>query len=388
MASNLTSKQRLAHAILHFLSTSTTDGTLPSEDQLEQIEIARNCISDAFQVQLDDTAAISDAVGDQSLLSIYSVYEKLKGKSTATTPDGKSSAESGRPTSPIVPPSTKPATPAAVNPEAEKLKSAGNDAMKSKDYTTAIAKYSSAITLSPANPIYLSNRAAAYSAQGNHAQAAGDAEIAVAADPKYSKGWSRLGLAKFALGDARGAAEAYAKGIESEGGAGSDAMRKGLETAQKRVKEMEKEEKEELPDQEIDDAPTAGAAGGGAGGGMPDLAGLASMFGGGGRGGGGGMPDLGSLMNNPMLAGLAQNLMQDPEKMRNLMNNPQVQSLMGGMGGGGGGGAGRGENGGGGGGGGGMPDFSAMMNDPRMREMAQNFMGGGMGRGGAGRGGQ
>lgn len=312
------------------------------------------------------------------------MYEKLKGKSTATTPDGKSSAESGRPTSPTAPsgkasvPGAKPAE--TSNPEAEKLKSAGNEAMKAKNYDAAIAKYTEAISLSPANPIYLSNRAAAYSAKGDHAKAAADAEIAVAADPKYTKGWSRLGLAKFAQGDARGAADAYAKGIEAEGGTGSDAMRRGLETAQKRVKEMEKEE-ETLPDQEVDDAPGGGAGAGG----MPDLAGLASMLGGGGGGGGGGgMPDLSSIMNNPMLRGMAQNLMSNPEQLQNLMNNPQLQNVLGGLGGGRGGGGRGGGGGGGGGGRGGMPDLGALMNDPQMREMAQNFMGN-MGRG-AGRG--
>lgn len=47
--------------------------------------------------------------------------------------------------------------------------------------------------------------------------------------------------------------------------------------------------------------PSAGAGGAGAGG-MPDLAAMASMFGGGGGGGGGGgMPDLASMMRNPQM---------------------------------------------------------------------------------------
>ncbi|KAL9106753.1 MAG: hypothetical protein Q9227_008252 [Pyrenula ochraceoflavens] len=390
MSETLTpSKQRLAHAILDFLSNCAKDGTLPSADDKEQIDVARTCISEAFKISLDDTAAVQDAVGDQSLMSIYSVYEKLKGKSTASTPEGKSSAESGRPSTPSTPNRTHSGSnvtagsmgsqAAGINPEAEKLKSQGNDAMKKKDYKEAIEKYTAAISLSPTNPIYLSNRAAAYSATGDNAAAAADAEIAVAADPKYVKAWSRLGLAKYALGDARGAAEAYSKGIEYEGGGGSEAMRKGLETAQNKVKEMEKEEENDLPDQEVDDAATTGrGAGGPGGGGMPDLASLAGMFGGGGggggrgAGGGGGMPDLSSIMNNPMMRNMAQNLMSNPDQLRNLMSNPQVQNMMNGL------------RGGGEGGGGGMPDLGSLMNDPSMREMAQNFMGG-MGRG-AGRG--
>lgn len=339
------------------MSTSLKDGTLKPDDT-ESVEVASSCIADAFNVDPNDKAAMQEAVGTQNLHSIYRVYEKLKGRSTAST-TGECSAQEGRPSTPSVskgegsdapPPVTK------LNPDAEKLKSAGNAAMQQKDYKTAIAKYTEAISMSPANPIYLSNRAAAYSASSDHTAAAADAEIAVAADPKYTKAWSRLGLAKFALGDARGSAEAYQKGIEFEGNGGSEAMRKGLETAKKRVAEMEKEE-ENMPEDDVDDAPGTTRGTGGAGG-MPDLSSLAGMFGGG-AGGDGGMPDLGSLMNNPMFAGMARNLMQNPEALQGLMNNPRLQQMMQGMQGGGGGAA----------GGGGMPDLSSMMNDPNIANL-------------------
>ena len=354
------SRKRLALSIIDFLSTSLKDGTLTADDA-ENVEVASNCIAEAFKVDPNDKAAVSDAVGTQSLFSIYSVYEKLKGKSTAST-TGPSSASEARPSTPSVKAAdAKPPTSGStINPEAEKLKSVGNSAMQQKDYKTAIAKYTEAISYAPTNPIYLSNRAAAYSASGDHVAAAADAEIAVASDPKYTKAWSRLGLAKFAMGDAKGSAEAYQKGIEYEGNGGSDAMKKGLETAKKRVAEMEEEEGD-LPEDDVDDA--SGASGGG---GMPDLASLAGMFGGGGRGGGGGggMPDLAGLMNNPMFAGMARNLMQNPEALSGLMNNPRISEMMQGMQGGSGGG--------GGGGGGGMPDMSRMremMSDPAIANL-------------------
>lgn len=346
------------------MSTSLKDGTLTSDDA-ESVEVASSCIADAFKVDANDKAAMQDAVGTQNLHSIYRVYEKLKGRSTASTM-GESSAQEGRPSTPSAPKTddSKAAPPSTgkANPEAEKLKSAGNAAMQQKDYKTAIAKYTEAISMSPANPIYLSNRAAAYSASGDHIAAAADAEIAVAADPKYTKAWSRLGLAKFALGDAKGSAEAYQKGIEYEANGGSEAMKKGLETAKKRVAEME-EEGEDMPEDDVDDA-AGNTRGMGGGGGMPDLSSLAGMFGGGaggGGGGGGGMPDLGSLMNNPMFASMARNLMQNPEALQGLMNNPRLQQMMQGMQGGGE--AGRG------GGGGGMPDLSSMMNDPNIANL-------------------
>jgi small glutamine-rich tetratricopeptide repeat-containing protein alpha len=231
--------------------------------------------------------------------------------------------------------------------------------MAQKDYPSAIDFYTQALALNPSNAVFLSNRAAAHSAARDHASARVDAEAAVLLDPSYTKAWSRLGLARFALGDARGAMEAYSKGIEYEGNGGSDAMKKGFETAKRRVEEIQSEE----------DSMSRSPPGQGGAGGMPDLSSLASMFGGGGAGGGGGggggMPDLSSILSNPMFASMAQNLMSNPDMMNNLMSNPRLREMANQFGGGGGGGA------------GGMPDLGALMSDPSIAEMARNMMGGG-----------
>jgi small glutamine-rich tetratricopeptide repeat-containing protein alpha len=364
------SKKRLALAILDFLQTSQTDGSVAPDDA-EQLEVAANCIAEAFQVDLADASAKKDAIGDQNLLAIYNVYEKLKGKTTATT-EGSSSAKEARPATPQTPAAG--AAPGGPNKdEAERLKGLGNEAMKKKDYEAAVKHYTAALEVVPLNPIYLSNRAAAYSGQGKHELAKEDAEMAVAADPNYSKAWSRLGLAKYVLGDAKGAMEAYKSGMDAEGG-GSEVMRKGYETAKKKVEEEGGDVG--APDA---DAPRGGGGGmpdlsalagmmggggGGGGGGMPDLSALAGMLGGGGGGGGGGgMPDLAGLMQNPMMRQMAQNLMSNPDMMSNLMSNPRMAEMAQQFGGGGRGG------GGGAGGGGGMPDMSALMNDPNLADM-------------------
>lgn len=366
------SRKRLALAVIDFLNSSLKDGTLQAEDA-DSIEIASNCIAECFHVDPTDQAAMKDALAGQNLLSIYGVYEKLKGKSTAST-QGASSAQEGRPSTPSAPPSSQPDSEAAKGgptEESEKLKGQGNAAMQKKDYPTAIDFYTKALEVSPLNPIYLSNRAAAYSAHSQHELAKNDAELATVADPKYTKAWSRLGLSRFALGDAKGSMEAYGKGIEAEGNGGSDAMKKGYETAKRRCEE-------EGVSPELDTASRSGPESAGGAGGMPDLSSLAGMLGGG--GGQGGMPDLGALMQNPMMRQMAQNMMSNPDMMNNLMNNPRLREMAGRFGGGGAGGAGGQQ----GGGGGGMPDLSSMMNDPAIAEMARNFMGG-MG-GGAGRG--
>ncbi|KAF2762036.1 small glutamine-rich tetratricopeptide repeat-containing protein A [Pseudovirgaria hyperparasitica] len=348
MASQATSKKRLALAMINFLNTSATDGTIDSED-VESIEIATNCIAEAFKVDASDTKAMADALGGQNLLSIYSVYEKLKGRSTPST-EGPSSATEARPATPQTS-----ATGAGGKEEAEKLKGQGNAAMQKKDYKSAIEFYTKALDLTPLNPIYLSNRAAAYSGSQMHEEAKQDAEMAVAADPKYTKAWSRLGLAKYALGDAKGSMEAYKAGIDAEGSGGSDAMKRGYETAKRKYEE-------EAGDVGAPDA-SRGMPGGGAGS-MPDLSALAGMFGGGGGAGAGGMPDLGALMNNPMMRQMAQNLMSNPDAMNNLMSNPRLREMAENFSGGGGG---QGVNNGGQGGG--MPDLSSLMNDPSIAEM-------------------
>lgn len=337
-------KKRLALAIIDFLGASVKDGTLTADDA-ESIEIAQSCIADTFKVDPSDEAAVKDALGGQSLASIFSVYEKLRKRPSADAPSASSSSEAqpqqteGSGDDDSSQPKASPAT-----PESDKLKSEGNAAMLRKDYDSAIASYTQALNASKNNPIYLSNRAAAYSAASQHDKAAEDAEFATVVDPSYSKAWSRLGLARYDMADYHGAKEAYEKGIAAEGNGGSSAMKKGLETCTRKI---------ESEGSEVAGGDGESSRGAGAGaGGMPDLSSLAGMFGGGGGGGGGGMPDLGSIMSNPMFANMAQNLMSNPDSLNNLMSNPQLRSMADRFGQGGG-----------------MPDMSSLMNDPNVANM-------------------
>ena len=95
-------------------------------------------------------------------------------------------------------------------------------------------------------------------------------------------------------------------------------------------------------------------AGTGAGG-MPDLSALAGLMGGmgGGAGGGagGGMPDIASLMRNPQMMEMAQRMMANGGLER-MMQNPAMRNMAENF-----------QNGGG------MPDFASLANDPAMREL-------------------
>lgn len=233
---------------------------------------------------------MKDAIGDQSLLNIYQVYDNLKGRSTAST-SGASSAKEARPSTPTAS-KDAPSSSAPANPEAEAFKNEGNAAMKKQDYKSAIDSYTKAINLVPNNAVYLSNRAAAYSGANQHLQASSDAELAVATDPKYIKGWSRLGVARLALDDPKGSVEAYEEGIKYEGNGGGEMMQKALKTAKARLEAKEKEEAERGETAEGGDESASTGNVGQQSGGMPDMSALAGMFGGGGGGSGGGMPGL------------------------------------------------------------------------------------------------
>lgn len=348
-----TIKQRLALSVIDFLNTSLSDGTLKGDDR-DSVEIAINCISDIYNVD----PAQEKVEGQRSLLEIYSQCDDIK---TSLHQDSKVVADTS---SSISSNNTSTGTKIEVSDEqkkqAEDYKSQGNASMAKKNYTTAIELYTKALEIIPKNPIFLSNRAAAYSASKDYKSACVDAETAVEIDPSYTKAWSRLGLARFALGDYKGSMEAYEKGIKYEGNGGSDAMKKGFETASKRVADQESIESRNK-DQSSSDYDAPGAASGG----MPDLSALAGMFGGGGAGGAGGGFDLNAVMNSPMFAKMSKNLMSNPGLLSNLMNNPRVAEMLGQHG------DNREDRGGAS-----MPDLSSLMKDPNIAELASKFLGG------------
>lgn len=321
------SNKDLALAIIQFLNNSVANKSI-NEEFSESVDVAIDCIADAFEV---DKSKATSALGGKSLLDV------VNGAASTTSASESASEEVDEETKAM----------------ANTLKAEGNKAMAVKDFETAIAKYTDAITLDPSNVVFLSNRAAAYSSSSQHAKAVEDAKAAIALDPKFSKAYSRLGLAEYALGNAKGSMEAYKNGLEVEGSLPSDAMKRGYETAKKRVEE---DLENSMSEGEKSDSISTKAASEGASsetdtsaGGLPDFS---SMFG----GGAGGMPSLAEMMNNPQVMQAAQNLMSNPDAMKGLMNNPMLRQMALGLGGGAG--------------------LEGLMNNPALQDMAKQFMGG------------
>jgi len=113
-----------------------------------------------------------------TLQSIFDVFIKTRNKVSA----------------PSAPSSTHAQGPSAEDKaKAEKFKQEGNAHMSGKNYDAAIESYGKAVALDNNNPVYYSNRAAAYSSKGDHLSAIGDAEQAITVDPNFVKAYHRLG---------------------------------------------------------------------------------------------------------------------------------------------------------------------------------------------------
>ncbi|KIY65891.1 TPR-like protein [Cylindrobasidium torrendii FP15055 ss-10] len=261
-------KQRLALAVIDFLRQSVEDGTVKDDDS-ESINIAIQCIGEAFGFDpADEDTTKGLSIKPANLQSIFDVYLKTASKVGSTSAPSTSAPTASTSSVP---------TSADDKANAEKLKQKGNQLMSTKQFDDAIAAYTEAIALDPKSPIYYSNRAAAYSSKGDHISAVGDAEEAIKIDPAYVKSYHRLGHAYYALSDFSNAASAFERGLAI----GTDEITTNT-------------------------APAAANP-------MGDLGGVADMLRGMGMGGagGGGMPDFASMMNNPQVMQMAQQMAQN-----------------------------------------------------------------------------
>jgi len=328
--------QKLVLAVLEFLEQSIADGSV-REDDKEGIEVAIQCIGEAFGVNPSDEAQRQKlSIKPATLRSLFDVYLKTKEK-IATPQSAGTSSDASKATTGAPPNNSTPSV--ADKWQAEQLKLKGNAVMSSKDYPGAIASYTSAIALDPTNPVYYSNRAAAHSSSNHHDEAVKDAQKAIEVDSTFVKAYHRLGHALYCLGDYEESANAFQRGLDLDPGNAN--LKSGRDNAKARIPSASSSESTE--------ATPAGGDGG-----TPDFSEILRSLRGDGSGGG---PDLGSMMQNPMFMNMAQQLMQGGG-LENLMRNPAISNMMN-----------RVQSGD-------MPSMAELMSDPTLRDMASKFGGG------------
>ncbi|SCU91119.1 LAFA_0F01970g1_1 [Lachancea sp. 'fantastica'] len=332
------SNKELASLIVDYLSRASETSQV-REEFLDSVNVAVDCITEAFELEQETVAqTLQKSFNGQSLEQLVA--------SAAKNGSGSETSSS------VVPESVEvniPADDAETKAKAETLKLEGNKAMAGKDFQLAIQKYTDAIEILPSNAVYYANRAAAHSSLKEYSEAVQDAELAIKVNPAYSKGYSRLGFAQYALGNSEKALEAYKTVLDIEGEKATDAMKRDYDTAMKKVEQSLNLERA-APGAGSEADATASPAGGN-GGGFPDLS---SMF-----GGGGGLGGLGGLLNNPQMMQAAQQFMQNPNAMSEMMSNPAVRQM-----------AEKFQSGQG------APSMADMMKDPALMDMAKNFLGG------------
>jgi len=100
--------------------------------------------------------------------------------------------------------------------EAEKYKEKGNEEFKKGNMEGAILNYTYATEMDPTNHIFFTNRAAAYAHMKRWDKSLRDAEKSVQLNPRWDKGYWRIGNAKMALGLIEEAERAYKTACDIE----------------------------------------------------------------------------------------------------------------------------------------------------------------------------
>jgi len=277
-------RKQLAFAITEYLNDAIERDYVSAENK-DGLEVAIQCISEAFGIDpKDETQKDMYSIKPTSLSSIFEVFLKTSQAKANVKPntnkvDDKEPSEEDK-------------------KNADQKKSEGNAKMAERKYDEAIKLYTEAIELNGKNAIYYANRAAAHSQLNQHEKAIEDALKAVEINPQYSKGYSRLGHAQYCLGKYSEAVKTYEKALEME--PNSVTIKQSLELAKSKLSS------------ENTRSGDAGSSSAGAGaGGMPNFGNL----------------DFASLMNNPAIMNMAQEMMKNPEALNNLMSNPAIANM-------------------------------------------------------------
>ncbi|VDN96328.1 unnamed protein product [Rodentolepis nana] len=194
-------KRKLCQGIAAFLRHECLNGQ-HSEDIIESLEVARQCIESAFDVS-------GDSKPEVDLLA-------LVGKQTTFRPTVRQVTSEEK-------------------AKAEVFKTQGNSFVSSEKFHEALECYNKAIALDPYNAIYYCNRAAANHRLLKFSEAISDCEKALEIDPAYSKAYSRMGNTYCSMGNYSKSVEAYRKAVALD--PNNENFKQNLEIAEAKVKE-------------------------------------------------------------------------------------------------------------------------------------------------------
>lgn len=196
--------------------------------------------------------------------------------------------------------------------DAEEAKARGNEALAAKEWDKAIDNYTIAIKLVE-DPVYYSNRSAAYLSKGFAESALKDANRAVELKPDWGKAYGRVGAALHKMGQFGKAAAAYEKGLEVEPGSAN--LMQGLDAVKAAAAGPQ------YP-QYSAGAPPPGGAGGAAGGAG---AGLAQLMGANFLDKVKAHPKLAKYTSDPTYMQLLQMLQSNPDMLSMVAQDPRIQ---------------------------------------------------------------
>jgi tetratricopeptide (TPR) repeat protein len=125
----------------------------------------------------------------------------------------------------------------------EELKAEGNALFAAGDNLGAVEKFTECIELDESNHVFFSNRSAANLNLKRTRDAVADAQECTNLKRDWPKGWSRLGAALLADGQASSACAAYKTGLKLD--PDSEPMQQGLKLAEEAAKEEESAKAEE-----------------------------------------------------------------------------------------------------------------------------------------------
>lgn len=214
--------------------------------------------------------------GDPELAEMFGrlrmMMEEKEQSMASQQPESKAPSLSASAYAPVPQPATAgpPAlhdedVPALQSPEeiaAETAKAEGTAAFEAGDYALAETKYERVCALQPTNPPHWSNLAVARLRGGKAEAAVEAARESTRLNPRFAKGWLRLGEALHATGDLPASVSAYESGLQRAEGAIRLALTKGLQKAKAARAEAAKPSKDPRWAEEAAKASGAKAGGG------------------------------------------------------------------------------------------------------------------------------